>query len=214
MKSVLKIAAATMAVAAMASPAFAADEISAAPVYSAASPWTGYVKAMGGVTLADTLDWDQDPYDTDRGYAVGAAVGLNLPVDGLSAEVDALFTRAAYTGQCLPGGCYSNSVSLMGNIVYTANVTDRFALYGGAGAGLVRFSWSYEGVPEESDAGYGLGYQVFAGAQASITEKLAATLEIRHQAGAQEISISTDNPAYDAEYKRTMVLAGFRFAFN
>jgi hypothetical protein len=117
------------------SAAIAADLIVDEPavVAPSASDLALYGKLYGGVTLENTLAFGGDDYDLDPGYMLGAAVGVGTGIEGLSVELDVTGSLASYTGYDESLG----AVTLMGNVVYTAGVSDMFKLYGGVGLGAV-----------------------------------------------------------------------------
>ena len=52
---------------------------------------------MGGWTMPNTMDYSltdpvpfQDTFDFDAGWALGATLGIETPIDGFSVEVDVL----------------------------------------------------------------------------------------------------------------------------
>lgn len=166
----------------------------AAPDYA----MSGYVKLLGGVTLANTLRTDGD-VDYDMGSAFGAAFGVNLPVDGLSLEIDALRSFA----EC-GSSCDLTATTLMANAVFTGDLGG-FALYGGAGVGLVNLDVGFG----SNYQGSGAGYQVFAGAEMPVADNISLSLEGRYQSAFGDVDVE----GYDTEFSRTSVLAGLKLSF-
>lgn len=186
----------------------AADLIVNEPEMAApASSMSGYVKVMGGVTLANTLFSDGD-VDYGMGYAFGATFGVNLPVEGLSVEIDALRTSADDDGVCAPYTCRLGSTTLMANAVFSGDL-GAFSLFGGAGVGLVSLDLDLGGPSDYS--GMGAGFQVFAGAEMPVAENLALSLEGRYQSSFDDIEVC--DSSCPAEYSRTSVLAGLKLSF-
>jgi len=150
------------------------DEVPMAPPPSD-SP-SIYVQLLGG--LAAGLDStfcggiDCGDYPMDAGWAAAGTIGV-VVMDGLSVEADVLAVSRDFTDY----GPLS-SVSLMGNLKYTAAVTDTVSIYGAAGIGYIRYVDDYE------DYGFiysGLGYQLIAGAAVNVTDNVAVVGELRYQ---------------------------------
>ncbi len=183
----------------------AADLIVDEPAMAASGyAMSGYVKLLGGVTLANTLTSDSD-VDYGMGSAFGAAFGVNLPVEGLSLEIDALRTFAEDDGSCPSPGCSLAATTLMANAVFTGDM-GAFSLYGGAGVGLVSLDLDLAGIEY---TGSGAGFQVFAGAEMPVAENLSLSLEGRYQSAFEDIDVGGG----DAEFSRTSVLAGLKLSF-
>ena len=201
------------AVVAMCSTAAAADllvtEVPAEAPAPEASSINGYVQLMGGWTMPNTLSFSAEG-DFDAGWALGATVGIETPIDGVSVEVDVLRTWADAAGEGDPAPDVSLiSTSLMANAVYSIDLNDMFSLYGGAGLGIISLAEGYD------TSGSGAGYQVFAGVQAAVTENVALTLEARYQSSIENINMESVEYDYDYEqqFNRTSILAGVLFSF-
>lgn len=192
------------------SAAIAADLIVDEPavVAPSASDLALYGKLYGGVTLENTLGFGGDDYDLDPGYMLGAAVGVGTGIEGLSVELDVTGSLASYTGYDESLG----AVTLMGNVVYTAGVSDMFKLYGGVGLGAVHLS--YDNPLDINDAdGTAAAGQAFAGVEAAVTENVSLLGEVRYQSAFSDVSITSDAPnTYDVEYSRTALLVGIKIS--
>lgn len=177
----------------------------------------GYVQVMGGVTLPNALEYycdckDDGDYDLLSGWALGATIGLETPVDGLSVEVDLLHTVAQYDpNQYIePYEDYLNSTSVMGNVVYTVDLNETLSLYGGVGAGFVLLDYVDAEDSSYNDSGSGLGYQMFAGVEAAVAENVSLTLEARYQSTFEDVEMESGDLF---EFNRTSVLGGVLFSF-
>jgi len=205
----------TALVAASAFAAHAADLLvqdSAAAPAAASSSFSGYVQVMGGMTLPNTLGWydgSEYSYDMLSGWALGATFGIETPVDGVSLEADVLRTVVEYED----GGDFLNSTSVMGNAVFTAPLNDSLSLYAGAGAGFIMLDYN-DDTDANDGTGSGLGYQIFGGAQLAVAENLSLTLEARHQATFEPVTLdSGDYEGDELDFNRTSILAGVLFSF-
>ena len=212
------------AVVAMCSTAAAADllvtEVPAEAPAPEASSINGYVQLMGGWVMPNTMDWSLQTQqqvidvtlDFDAGWALGATLGIETPIDGVSVEVDVLRTWADAPDEGDSDDISLTSTSLMANAVYSIDLNDMFSLYGGAGLGII----ALEAVDEEFDAsGSGAGYQVFAGIQAAVAENVALTLEGRYQSSIDDIETTVGELplSIDMEFNRTSILTGVLFSF-
>lgn len=192
--------------------AHAADLIvqDAAPAAApASSGLSGYVQVMGGMSLASSFDfpdWEctDDPVcEVNASGMFGATIGFELPMSGLSVEVDALTGTAEYSDDA---DRFVKATTVMGNLVFTAPLNDSMSLYAGAGAGLVMLDADY------GYTGSGAGYQVFGGAQMAVTENISLTLEARHQGSFSPITVENGDD-YDLSFNRTAILGGVLFSF-
>ena len=205
------------AVVAMCTTAAAADllvtEVPAEVPAPEASSINGYVQLMGGWTMPNTLSFSAEG-DFDAGWALGATVGIETPIDGVSVEVDVLRTWAVAPSEGDPAPDFSLiSTSLMANAVYSIDLNDMFSLYGGAGLGIIALEIEADG--DAIVSGSGAGYQVFAGIQAAVAENVALTLEGRYQSSIDDIEMTVEElpVGIDMEFNRTSILAGVLFSF-
>jgi len=214
------------AVVAMCSTAAAADllvtEVPAEAPAPEASSINGYVQLMGGWTMPNTMDYSAEipqqidgTYDFDAGWALGATLGIETPIDGVSVEVDILRTWADAADEGELGAGSLISTSLMANAVYSVDLNDMFSLYGGAGLGII----ALEAVGDEESlgidaSGSGAGYQVFAGIQAAVAENVALTFEGRYQSSIDNVEMDAEiEGSFQQEFNRTSILAGVLFSF-
>lgn len=168
-----------------------------------------YAKLFGGVAVEGDLAWDGWYYDVDAGGIIGGAIGIGLGVPGLSAELEVTGSSALYSG-------YDNSldgVTLTGNLVYSAPLTDTLSLYGGVGLGAVLVN--YDNEYDDYDAnGAGAAGQAFAGVEARVVEGISLFTEARYQAAFSPVSVTNGyDYSYDVEFSRASVLAGVKLAF-
>lgn len=189
-----------------------------APATSAPSSLSGYVQVMGGGTLPNSLYWDEYAYDNSdgdydlfAGWIAGATVGFELPVDGLSLEMDVLHSSAQYDpASSERDDDYLNSTSLMANLVYTADLSDVISVYGGVGVGAIWLNYEYLSDTTLNESGVGAGYQVFGGVQMSVADNISLTLETRYQSTFENVVLDLDN---SYEFNRTSILGGVLFSF-
>lgn len=182
------------------------------PTSAQAQEWVDgfYAEIYGGVTLQDNLYWHTPTFDMgfdlDAGSAFGASLGLETGVEGLAVELDVLRSSALYSGTSNA----LNTITLMGNVQYTAKLTDGFGVYGGAGLGAVFLN--YDNVDNAFDSnGTALGYQAFAGMIFDVTDNISLFGEYRFQAAFDDITVTNNVPAtYTIEYNRHAVMAGLR----
>lgn len=184
----------------------------AALAFSDGAFWDGfYAKVYGGVTFENELNNESDGppaiYEVEQGMIMGASVGIATGIEGLSFELDGAYTSASYEG-------YENTFaafSLMGNLVFEAELADRVSVYAGLGVGIV--SLSYEETDPAWDAtGSGAGGQVFAGADFGLTDNLSIFGEVRYQTAFGDIEVTDTIGPYDVGYSSTSVLVGLKLA--
>lgn len=189
----------------------AADLVVDVPAVVASDPdYNMYVQIFGGGVanfdseffLNDVLD---STYDMDMGYALGGAIGLEV-MDGVAVELDVLHTSRTFTE-------YSedtlDTTSLMANVKGTMPINDMFSVYAGAGLGVIHTV----NAQESGDSyGYtGAGYQLMAGATASLTDSIAALAEVRYQNSFGPLPADTSD--YGVQSPVVAVMAGLKFNF-
>lgn len=200
----------------MSTAAFSADLLvapEAAPMDAAGL--SAYAQLLGGVTLANSVEWGGSPEDLREGWAAGVALGVETPFDGLYLGFDLIRSDARYSYDAPEA--YLTATSLMGNVVYNAQLTDLISLYGGVGVGRIALAYrttDYSPIPDDDASGNGWGYQAFAGLGATVIDGVTLTLEARYQDAFDPIDIEDGSGNhYQLGYNRTMVLAGVRLAF-
>lgn len=180
----------------------------------ATSSISGYLQLMGGWVIPNALtdyDVEEYTYDFDAGWALGATLGIDTPIDGVSLEIDVLRTMAGYGDAEGEDDDELNSTSLMANVVYSFDLNDVYSLYGGAGLGLIGLDYVSPG--GENASGRGAAYQVFAGVQAAVAENVALTFEARYQSTFDNVVMEWSGDDYQQEFNRTSILAGVLFSF-
>lgn len=147
-----------------------------------------YGKLFGGVGFEQDQDFTgtvtgvdtgAGALETDTGYVVGGAVGYHI-IDNFAIEAEIAYRANEIEGGVVNGAAFSinddlESLSFMGNVVYTAPEFAGFTPYIGGGAGAARIGFS-----ETGDRDYVFAYQGFAGVSYPITEILSAGVEYRY----------------------------------
>ena len=171
-------------------------------VSESSTSFTGfYLEVCGGVTLEADSTYDAGSYPMDMGPAVGVALGMQTPVEGLAVELDLMYAGADYTGYDY--GVYD--VALMANAVYTVPLNDMFELYGQAGVGIVNVTY-------DSDySGLGAGFNVAVGGRVEIIQGLKAFTEFKYTSTFSDVDVDDGNDAIG--YPLGTVLVGLRMEF-
>jgi opacity protein-like surface antigen len=160
-----------------------------------------YIQAYGGLRVPDNLMFDGTGYDLGIGTSLGASVGVDTSIPGLSAELDYLKSSASYSGM----GTTLDSQSLMVDGVYGLPIPlVGLKPYVGAGLGAVNVTY------KSGDSGTGLGYQLKAGVQGSITDQLSWFGEYRYQQAASQINVGPDT----VEYANHSIVGGLKLSFG
>lgn len=189
----------------------AADLPVAAPAAAIASPVLSgfYAEIYGGGALAGTLDALDSgaPSYTEQmnaGWAFGGAIGMETGVSGLSVEADVFHTRRDESGY---PDYILDTTSVMANAKYTFHLSDSFDLYAGAGLGGINFSYDEGGT---TYSGWGLGYQVMAGAAVNVSDSVSLFGEYRFQNTFSHIGLDS---TYSYALPNSSILAGLKFKF-
>lgn len=160
-----------------------------------------YIQAYGGLRVPDNLMFDGIGQDLGVGTSLGASVGVDTSIPGLSAELDYLKSSASYSAL----GTSLDSQSFMVDGVYGLPIPlVGLKPYVGAGLGAVNVTY------KSGDSGTGLGYQLKAGVQGSITDQLSWFGEYRYQQAASQIGVGPDT----AEYANHSILGGLKLSFG
>ena len=147
-----------------------------------------YAKLFGGVGfeqdqdftgLISGVDTGAGTLETDTGYVVGGAVGYNV-IDNFAIEAEIAYRANEIEGGFVNGTAFAidddlESLSFMGNVVYTAPEFAGFTPYIGGGAGAARIGFS-----EAGERDYVFAYQGFAGVSYPITQIVSAGVEYRY----------------------------------
>lgn len=137
--------------------------------------------------------------ETETGYAVGGAIGYQF-TDWIAVEAEIAYRANEIEGGVVNGAAFTGgddieSLSFMGNIVYTAPEIYGFTPYLGGGAGTAGISFSDGG-----DRDYVFAYQGFAGVKRRITDNLSAGVEYRYF-GTDDAQFASDFGAVAADYE-------------
>ncbi len=169
-------------------------------VSESSTSFTGfYLEVYGGATLAVDSSYDGVDYPMDWGPAVGVALGMQTPVEGLAVELDLMYAGAEYSDYDY--GVYNTA--LMANAVYTVPLNDTFELYGQAGLGIVNVTYA------DDYSGLGAGFNVAAGARMELTEGVKAFTELKYTSTFSDV----DADGQDIGYPLATALVGLRFEF-
>lgn len=161
-----------------------------------------YVTGVGGLRIPDNLNYDGTPEDLNFGTTLGASLGVDSSISGLSADIDYLRSTATYSSL----GTALDSQTLMVDALYTLNLNMQVTPYAGVGLGLVNVTY------KSTDSGNALGYQVKLGVGAPITGGLSWFGEYRYQQAFGDVTVGS--PAYPIEYASHSILAGLKFSFG
>jgi len=166
-----------------------------------------YGKVFGGVGFEQDQDFSgavtgvdsgAGTLETDTGYVVGGAIGYNI-IDNISVEAEIAYRANEIESGFVNGSAFTinddlESLSFMGNVVYTAPSFAGFTPYVGGGAGAARIGFS-----EGGDRDYVFAYQGFAGVSYPITEIVSAGVEYRYF-GTDEADITGALGAVTTDY--------------
>jgi len=171
-----------------------------------------YIQLLGGVELGTDYVFsdDGDEFDdpVDLGPAVAATIGV-VVMDGLSVELDGLYTHRVWTDD---EDAYIASLSLMGNLKYTLDVTDSVSIYGAAGIGYIHYSDLCCDAEEAGEFG-GFGYQLIAGAGLDVTDSITAIAEVRYQRTFEPAEYLDGDGPFTLDVPTVSVLAGIKLGF-
>lgn len=170
-------------------------------VSESSTSFTGfYLEVYGGGTMAVDSTYDDTSYPMDWGPAVGIALGMQTPIEGLAVELDLMYAGAEYTDYDY--GVYN--VALMANAVYTIPLNDTVELYGQAGLGVINMTYA------DDYSGLGAGFNVAVGGRVEITEGLKAFTEVKYTNSFSDIEIDEGD---EIGYPLLNVLVGLRMEF-
>jgi len=162
-----------------------------------------YIQAYGGLRVPDNLQYNGTAQDLGIGTTLGASVGVDTSIPGVSAELDYMHTSANYSAL----GTSLDSQSFMVNGIYNLDLNmGGIKPYLGAGLGAVNVTY------KSSDSGTGLGFQVKAGVSGPINDQLSWFGEYRYQQAFGNLNIGS--PAYPVEYASHSILGGIKISFG
>jgi len=162
-----------------------------------------YIQAYGGLRVPDNLQYNGTAQDLGIGTSLGASVGVDTTIPGVSAEFDYMHSSANYSAL----GTSLDSQSFMVDGIYNLDLNmGGLKPYLGAGLGAVNVTY------KSSDSGTGLGFQVKAGVSGPITDQLSWFGEYRYQQAIGNLNIGS--PAYPVEYASHSLLGGIKISFG
>lgn len=169
-------------------------------VSESSTSFTGfYLEVYGGATLPGNSTYFGVDYEMHLGPAIGLALGMETPIEGLAVEIDAMYAGGEY--DCCDYGVYN--MSLMANAVYSVPLNDMFELYGQAGLGVVSLTYA------DDLSGIGAGFNVAAGARVELAEGLKAFSELKYTNTFGEVDADGDEVGFGT----LNALVGLRFEF-
>lgn len=162
-----------------------------------------YIQAYGGLRVPDNLQYNGTAQDLGIGTTLGASVGVDTTIPGVSAELDYMHSSANYSAL----GTSLDSQSFMVNGIYSLDLNMMgLKPYLGAGLGAVNVTY------KSSDSATGLGFQVKAGVSGPITDQLSWFGEYRYQQAFGNLNVGS--PAYPVEYANHSILGGIKISFG
>jgi opacity protein-like surface antigen len=162
-----------------------------------------YIQAYGGLRVPDNLQYNGTAQDLGIGTTLGASVGVDTSIPGVSADLDYMHSSANYSAL----GTSLDSQSFMVDGIYNLDLNMMgIKPYVGAGLGAVNVTY------KSSDSGTALGYQLKAGVSGPITDQLSWFGEYRYQQALGNINIGS--PAYPVEYASHSILGGIKLSFG
>ncbi|HTJ55981.1 MAG TPA: outer membrane beta-barrel protein [Devosiaceae bacterium] len=162
-----------------------------------------YIQAYGGLRVPDTLQFQGVNQDLGIGNSLGASVGVDTTIPGLSADLDYMHSSANYNAL----GTALNSDSFMVDGIYNIDINmPAFKPYVGGGLGLVNVNY------KSADDSTAPAFQLKAGVSGPITGQLSWFGEYRYQQAFGQLSMGS--PPYNVEYASHSILAGIKISFG
>ena len=174
-----------------------------------------YVQLLGGFTAALDVDYYLDvdtplSLETDHGFVGPRRLGV-VVMDGLSLEADVMYAKRGYTDP-YPDDT-SASISLMGNVKYTAALNDQFSAYGAVGVGFIKLG-EYGAADDKTYDFEGAGYQFILGASMEVAQNTSLVTEVRYQNTFQPSDYTGDDGyPYTVQAPTASALVGLKFGF-
>ncbi len=135
-----------------------------------------YFSLLGGATYDPHLMAGGTSHDMSPGYNGGVRLGTGIgSLPGFSVEADAFYNRSGFKGS---GGGHLASTSLMGDLIYHANLGLPLNLYGGAGLGMVE---TRVGGALPHGSSIVLGWQALGGLEFPVSPSMTLFTEYRYQ---------------------------------
>lgn len=162
-----------------------------------------YIQAYGGLRVPDNLQFQGTAQDLGIGNSLGASIGIDTTLTGLSADLDYMHSSATYNAL----GTALDSQTLMVDGIYNLDLgMGTLKPYVGGGLGLVNVTY------KSADSGTGLGFQLKAGVSGPITNQLSWFGEYRYQQALGQLNIGS--PSYPVEYASHSILGGIKISFG
>lgn len=161
-----------------------------------------FVQGFAGLRIPDNLRYDNTAEDLGIGTSLGASIGIDTSIPGVSFDLDYLKSSATYTGL----GTVLDSQSLMVDGQYALDLNMGIKPYAALGLGGVNVTY------KSADSGNALGYQIKLGATGPINDQLSWFGEYRYQQAFGDVNVGT--PAYPVEYASHSILGGIKISFG
>ena len=134
-----------------------------------------YFSILGGSTYDPRLMAGGTLHDMSAGYNGGVRLGTGIgSLPGFSIEGDAFYNRSGFKGT----GGHLASTSLMGDLIYHANLGLPLSLYGGAGLGMVE---TRVGGALPHGSSIVMGWQALGGLEFPVSDSMTLFTEYRYQ---------------------------------
>jgi len=207
MKKVLFAAA--VALGALSGTAMAADLIVDEPAVEApAAAGAGwYLQLLGGATIPNGYDYDDETFDIDSGWAIAGVLGAGLGVEGLSAELDLYLSQSGYYDGFNDYTLTTGSV--MADLKYTVSLNDTVGLYGAVGLGGVYLKDVIDSGSDPDIEGWGAGYLLKAGVTVAVADNISLVGEARYANSFSPIETDGD----EGQHGSGAVLVGLQIGF-
>ena len=161
-----------------------------------------YIDAYGGLRVPDNLKYDGTAEDLGIGTSLGAGIGVDTSIPGVSVDLDYMHSTANYSTL----GTALDSQSLMLNGQYTLDLNMGIKPYAALGLGGVNVTY------KSSDSGNALAYQIKLGATGPLTNQVSWFGEYRYQQAFSNVSVGASG--YPVEYASHSILGGIKLSFG
>lgn len=161
-----------------------------------------YVEAYGGLRVPDNLKYKGTAEDLGIGTTLGASVGADTSIPGVSVDLDYMHSSANYTAL----GTSLDSQTLMLDAQYTLDLNMGIKPYAAAGLGGVNVTY------KSSDGGNALAYQLKLGASGPLNDQVSWFGEYRYQQALGDVNVGS--PSYPVEYASHSILGGLKLSFG
>jgi|GEM_PF-6564917 len=162
-------------------------------------------EVYGGLTAERTETWAGTRYDMDQGNLLGVGVYSDRFLPGYAVGLDAMGTRALYTG--FPGE-YIESLSVMAVLRRDFPLGQALEGYVAGGLGAIWNTYEDAGIDDTSVVP---GAQIALGLRQNFGASSAIFAEIKHQAGLRDAYLEDND--LDQSYASTSLILGYSFGF-